>query len=181
MILADFEIRALCEPGGEALLRDSAPGMVTPFDPALLNPSSLDLLLGETLLIESAESPELVPFPIADCTKENPYLLKPGQFVLAETRETFYLPDRIAGQFVLKSSRAREGLEHLMAGYCDPGWSGSRLTLELVNSRQLHPIPLYPGLKIGQMVFHQMAQVPLRTYKVTGRYNGDQGVTASKG
>ena len=170
MILADWQITARCNGG-----------MVTPFDPELVNPASLDVRLGPTLLIESAEGLELVPYPLAGHTEENPYLLKPGQFVLACTVETFQLPDDIAAQFMLKSSRARSGLEHLMAGYCDPGWHGSVLTLELHNSRQLHSVALWPGMKIGQMVFHQMAGIPQRSYAVTGRYNGDATVQGSRG
>ena len=170
MILSDWQITARCHGG-----------MVTPFDPELVNPASLDVRLGPTLLIESAEGLELVPYPLAGHTEENPYLLKPGQFVLAQTVETFHLPDDIAAQFMLKSSRARSGLEHLMAGYCDPGWHGSVLTLELHNSRQLHPVALWPGMKIGQMVFHQMAATPQRSYAVTGRYNGDATVQGSRG
>ena len=87
----------------------------------------------------------------------------------------------MAAQFVLKSSRAREGLEHLLAGFCDPSWHGSRLTLELSNARRHHSVPIWPGMKIGQMVFHLITGTPERTYAVTGRYNGDLGVTASKG
>ena len=170
MILPDWQITARCNGG-----------MVTPFDPALVNPASLDVRLGDTLLIESAEGLELVPYPLHQHTQENPYLPKPGQFVLACTVETFHLPDDIAAQFMLKSSRARSGLEHLMAGYCDPGWHGSVLTLELHNSRQLHPVALWPGMKIGQMVFHQMAGIPQRSYAVTGRYNGDATVQGSRG
>ena len=82
---------------------------------------------------------------------------------------------------MLKSSRAREGLEHLMAGYCDPGWHGSVLTLELHNSRQLWPVGLWPGMKIGQIVFHLMAERPVASYAQTGRYNGDSAVQASRG
>ena len=169
MILADWQITARCNGG-----------MVSPFDPALVNPASLDVRLGDTLLIESAEGLELVPYPLAGHTEKNPYLLKPGQFVLACTVETFNLPDDIAAQFMLKSSRAREGIEHLMAGYADPGFNGV-MTLELVNSRQLHPVALWPGMKIGQMVFHQMAGIPQRSYAVTGRYNGSPTVQGSLG
>jgi dCTP deaminase len=82
---------------------------------------------------------------------------------------------------VLKSSRAREGLQHLFAGWCDPGWNGSRLTLELKNVRQLHWIGIYPGLKIGQMKFMKMDSTPLASYAETGRYNGDQTVKGSRG
>jgi dCTP deaminase len=169
-ILADWQIAARCMGG-----------MVSPFDPALVNPASLDVRLGDTLLIESACSPELVPYPLGDHSEANPYLMVPGQFVLAATVETFNLPDDIAAQFMLKSSRARSGLEHLMAGYCDPGWHGSVLTLELHNSRQLHPVALWPGMRIGQMVFHQMAGAPHRSYAVTGRYNGHATVQPSLG
>lgn len=170
MILADHEIHARCEAG-----------MVAPFDPALVNPASLDVRLGNRILIESAVSPELVPLSLADHSEAEPFLLLPGQFVLAQTLETFSLPEDIAAQFVLKSSRAREGLEHLLAGYCDPGWHGSVLTLELHNSRQLHSIPLWPGKRIGQMVFHRMSQPPERSYAAVGRYNRDAAVTGSRG
>jgi dCTP deaminase len=156
-------------------------GMIQPFNEEQLNPASYDLLLGDELLIESAEGPELRPYPLASHSEERPYLLVPGQFVLASTRETFALPDFVAARFVLKSSRAREGLQHLLAGWCDPGWHGSRLTLELKNVRQLQPIRLWPGMKIGQMVFHQMAAAPDRSYAVTGRYNGHTGVHGSLG
>lgn len=169
-ILSDYQITARCHGG-----------MVSPFDPELVNPASLDVRLGDTLLIESAASSALVPYPLHLHTEIEPYLLRPGQFVLTCTVETFNLPDDIAAQFMLKSSRAREGLEHLMAGYCDPGWYGSKLTMELHNSRQLHPVKLWPGMKIGQMVFHQMAATPQRSYAVTGRYCGDTTVQSSKG
>jgi len=169
VILSDWQITARCNGG-----------MVSPFDPALVNPASLDVRLGHTLLIESAEGLELVPYPLHQHTQENPYLLKPGQFVLAHTIEAFHLPDDIAAQFMLKSSRAREGIEHLMAGYADPGFDGC-MTLELVNSRQLHPVALWPGMKIGQMVFHRMAATPQRSYAVTGRYNGHSSVMGSLG
>jgi len=170
MILADFQIRALCEAG-----------MVTPFDPTLLNPASLDLRLGDNILIESAEGPTLVPCSIAGHTPQNPYRLVPGAFCLAETQEMFNLPNCIAAQFVLKSSRAREGIQHLLAGFADPGWHGSRLTLEIKNVRQLHWVGIWPGLKIGQMKFMKMDSTPLASYAQTGRYNGDATVTASRG
>jgi dCTP deaminase len=172
MILSDREITEWCQHD---------PPLVTPFDPSLVNPASIDVRLGDLLLIESAQSRVLVPYPLSGHTEEDPYLLKPGQFCLAQTVETFNIPDSIAAQFMLKSSRAREGLEHLMAGYCDPGWHGSVLTLELHNSRQLWPQLLWPGMKIGQVLFHVMSEVPQRCYATTGRYNGDTTVQASKG
>jgi dCTP deaminase len=170
-VLADWQIRARCEGSN----------MVYPFNPDLVNPASLDVRLGRHIRIESAESRELVLFDLEDFTQADPYLMRPGQFLLAETMETFNLPSDIAVQFMLKSSRAREGLEHLMAGYCDPGWHGSKLTMELHNSRQLQPVSIWPGMKIGQMVFHKMDQQPMRSYALTGRYNMQPIVTESLG
>ena len=169
-VLCDWEIKARCL-GSQ---------MVTPFEPELLNPASLDVRLGSNLMIEVMDSPSLYMIDISSRTADQPYLLLPGEFCLAETVEEFCLPDDISAQFVLKSSRAREGLNHLLAGWCDPGWHGSKLTLEFKNGRKHHPIGLYPGMKVGQMVFHLMSNVPSLSYREVGHYNNDKTVMASK-
>ena len=169
MILPDIEILSLVR-------RD----LVTPFDPELVNPASLDVRLGENLWVELPTTTSLVPYSIAGYTKEKPFALQPHEFVLAETLEEFRLPDCIAGQLALKSSRAREGIEHLLAGYIDPGYCG-RLTLELQNARMMHPVALWPGMRIAQIVFHRMSMLPAKAYSQTGRYQGDKAVQGSKG
>jgi dCTP deaminase len=171
LLLADHQIRELC----------LTHGMVVPYNEELLNPASLDVTLGTTLLVEVEHTPELQILHIDKYTKEKPFWLAPQEFVLAETVEVFHLPDDVCAQFILKSSRGREGISHALCGYCDAGWHGSRLTLELHSLRSMHSIPLYPGLKIGQLVFYRMDEAPERTYAVTGRYNLDTKVTASKG
>jgi len=168
-VLCDHEIRALCD----------SHQMVWPFVPELLNPASLDLRLGGRLMIEVSDRRELIEIDISDRTEEDPYYLAPSEFVLAETIETFNLPDDISAQFVLKSSRARAGFNHLLAGWCDPGWHGSKLTLELKNERRYHGLHLYPNLKIGQMVFHRMSNVPDISYAVVGNYNNHLRVMPS--
>jgi len=165
-VLADWEIRSFCE----------ASQMVTPFDEKLLNPASLDLRLGPNLMIEVRDQPELMRIDISTRTKDDPYLLLPGEVCLAETVEQFNLPESISAQFVLKSSRARDFYGHMLAGWADPGWHGSKLTLELKNERRYHPLPLYPNLKIGQMVFFRMSAVPLKSYALTGHYNNHDTV-----
>ena len=169
MILPDHQIHALCEQG-----------MVSPYDRDLCNPCSLDVRLGSTLLIESAQSPELVRYPLEGHTQDRPYWMSPGQFVLSGTLEYVRIPETICAQFALKSSRAREGIEHLLAGWIDSGFWGV-ITIELHNSRQLHPVALWPGMRIGQLVFSRLASTPARSYAVTGRYHQAQGVEASKG
>ncbi len=146
-VLADFQIRALCETG-----------MVTPFDPALVNPASLDLRLGSNILIESAEGPGLIPLSIADYTADDPYRLVPGQFVCAGTLEAVNLPLNLAAQFV---PNANPGLQHLQAGYCQPGSRASSLNFGLKNARQLHWVGIWPGMRIGQLQFLTMDARPL--------------------
>jgi dCTP deaminase len=170
MILCDSQIKKL-----------AMDGMVQPYEESLVNPASIDVRLGPRLLIEVEYTREMQPLEIVHHVQQDPYWMAPGQFLLAETIETFNLPADVAAQFMLKSSRAREGLEHLLAGYCDPGWHGSRLTMELHNSRQLHSVPIWHGMKIGQMVFHRMSETPAMDYSKTGRYNNHKCVTASLG
>ena len=170
MILSDVEIREICEAGA-----------ITPFDPSLVNSASLDVRLGHELLIESAESHEFKPYPLCGHTADDPYPLRPGQFVLAPTIEVFNLPISCAAEFRLKSSRAREGLDNALAMWIDPGFSNSVLTMELRNNRQLHSISLFPGMRIGQIVFHRMSDLPAIPYNINGRYNNDLAVTQSKG
>ncbi len=158
-VLCDWEIRTLCNGGGA----------VSPFSMEFINPASIDVRLGKNLMIETPHEADLELIDISEYTKENPYLLHPGEFVLAETVEKFRIPDRISAQFVLKSSRAREGYQHLLAGWIDPGYRG-RLTLEIKNIRRYHAIPLYTGMRIGQIVFHHMSQVPVKSYAETGHY-----------
>lgn len=161
-VLSDWQIRGYCESSQ----------MVWPFSLDLLNPASLDVRLGSNIMIEVADQKELVRMDISERNEKDPYLLTPGEFCLAETLEMFNLPDSISAQFVLKSSRARSGLNHLLAGWCDPGWNGSKLTLELKNERRFHDIALYPNLKIGQMIFHKMDEIPVNSYRAVGHYNG---------
>lgn len=170
MILSDTEIQDLI----------ATQGMVQDHDPELINPASLDLRLGNLIMLESVQNHQMIPLEISRYTPEHPYQLVPGQFVLAQTIETFNMPEDVAGLFFLKSSRAREGYENLHAGYADPGWHGSTLTLELKNARQLQSLPIWPGLKIGQMVFFRMSQRPAISYAITGNYNNDRLATASR-
>jgi len=170
MIWPDWKIEQACE---------AEQPLIWPFRKEQLNPASYDLALGDSIMIEVADTPKLQRLDISDRTKERPYLLEPNHWVLAETKEVFNLPNYLAAEFKLKSSRAREGYQHMLAGYCDPGWNGSKLTLELKNVRRFHPLPLYPDLLIGQMIFCQMLVSPLTSYAQTGHYNNHLQVMPS--
>jgi dCTP deaminase len=181
-VLADFEIAQYCN--------DPIIKLIEPFDPDLINPNSIDLTIGVKLLEENTpccildeywrEHPDWRKVDLSQYTIENPYRMQPGQFVLVETAETFNIPEFLCGEFRLKSSRAREGWDNALAVWLDSGWHGSKLTLELKNNRQHKPLPLYPGLRIGQAIFFRNTP-PKRHYGETGRYNNDQTVMSSKG
>jgi dCTP deaminase len=171
VLLPDHEIRRLCKQQQ----------MVSPYNEELLNPASIDVTLGGYIMVEVPETPELQRVCIEGYTQAEPYMVEPGAFFLAETREIFNLPDHVGAQFVLKSSRAREGFDHAEAGWCDPGWNGSRLTMELRNQRRWHQLPIWPDMKVGQLKFILVSGAPERSYALTGRYNGDLSVTISKG
>lgn len=115
-----------------------------------------------------------------DCT--DGFVLNPGEVCLAHSVEVFNLPRWLTAEYRLKSSQARCFLEHLHAGWCDPGWTGSKLTLEFVNLTKYHPLTLRAGMKIGQVTFTRHEEVPLeRSYTVRGQYNNLQSVAQSGG
>ncbi len=155
-----------------------------------VNSSSLDITLGRDIFAERHydEFLETWPKPIslrsrtplAVEKKEGRAILYPGEFVLASSKEVFRLPNTISAEYKLKSSMARIALEHLNAGWCDAGWNGSVLTLELKNMTRYHKILIQEGDLIGQIVFFRHTEVPAdKSYATRGRYNGDltaQGV-----
>ncbi|MFA5920179.1 MAG: hypothetical protein WC856_02660 [Methylococcaceae bacterium] len=110
------------------------------------------------------------------------YILRPDEFILGSTNEVFNLPDNISCEYKLKSTQARNAMDHLNAGWADAGWHGSRLTLELKNVSRYHRLILRPNMPIGQMVFFEHEPVPKHaSYAVKGQYNNQKCVTESKG
>jgi dCTP deaminase len=154
----------------------------------LVNAASLDIQLGNTVMIEHDFANPIIDLrdrkPLAMRTALIPaegYMLRPGEFILAHSLEVFNLPDDISAQYHLKSSMGRIGLDHCLAGWCDAGWHGSVLTLELKNVSRFHTVRLFAGDLIGQMVFHRHELVPRHaSYAAKGRYNGDLTVKGMK-
>ena len=111
-----------------------------------------------------------------------PFILHPGEFVLASTYEVITLPDDIAGRLEGKSSLGRLGLlTHSTAGFIDPGFSG-HITLELSNVANL-PVKLFAGMKIGQLCLIKLsssAEHPYGSEKYGSRYQGQRGQTPSR-
>lgn len=154
-------------------------------DPALINPASLDIRLGEQVIMEGRDGGTLtVSLRDAKVTKEDGsiesglLMIHPGQFFLVETLEFIALPPDLACDLRLKSSRAREGYNHSLAFWIDPGWEG-RLTMEIQNITQHRPLPLRFGMRFAQLIFYMLNEPAERPY--AGRYKGAESVQSSRG
>ena len=157
-ILNDRLIRQWAEAGG-----------LTPFDPACVNPASVDLRWSGRWRYSTEAGWSDV------CEIESyAYLSLPrGGLYLLDTIEVVTIPTHLCGYLYLKSSIGRQGLEHLHAGFFDPGFTGTA-TLEIVNTAPW-PVTITRGQRLVQLVLEQMAEPPLVPYTQTGRYNGQRG------
>lgn len=181
MLLSDRDIKVEISSGRVA---------VEPFDPAMIQPSSVDVRLDKFFRVfenhryevidPATEQPELTREIVAE--DGEPFILHPGEFVLASTYEVITLPDDIAGRLEGKSSLGRLGLlTHSTAGFIDPGFSG-HITLELSNVANL-PVKLYPGMKIGQLCLIKLtssSEHPYGSAIYSSRYQGQRGPTPSR-
>jgi dCTP deaminase len=163
---------------------------VSPYDPVMLQPSSIDVRLDRffrvfdntryTHIDPALQQDELTS--LVEQEGEDPFVLHPGEFVLGSTFEMVTLPDDLAGRLEGKSSLGRLGLlTHSTAGFIDPGFSG-HITLELSNVANL-PITLWPGMKIGQLCLFRLsssAEHPYGSERAGSRYQGQRGPTPSR-
>jgi dCTP deaminase len=180
VVLSDRTIRRLL---GEGRIE------IDPYDPALLQPSSVDVRVDRYFRVFRNSR-----YPFIDVKQEQEgmtelveigdeaFILHPGEFVLGSTLERVKLPDDLVARLEGKSSLGRLGLLiHSTAGFIDPGWDG-HVTLELSNVANL-PVTIYPGMKIGQISFVQLtepAETPYGTGEIGSKYQGQRGPTPSR-
>lgn len=181
------------------LLELQASGVIENSKPEHVNSSSIDITLGKIIHVEMPhpEAKSRIVWEVdPSASPDNPYcrvrtdriemdekgyVMAPHEIILAQSVQVFNLPNHISAEYKLKSSMARNFLEHLTAGWCDAGWNGSVLTLELCNMSRFHNIRLRPGMKIGQMVFFRHTPVPDdASYAARGQYNKDTEATPAK-
>ncbi|MER8099453.1 dCTP deaminase [Kitasatospora sp. NPDC059811] len=181
MLLSDKDIRTEIDLGRV---------VVDPFDPAMIQPSSIDVRLDRFFRVfenhryphidPSEEQPDLTR--LVEPEGDDAFILHPGEFVLASTYEVISLPDDVASRLEGKSSLGRLGLlTHSTAGFIDPGFNG-HVTLELSNVATL-PIKLYPGMKIGQLCLFRLSspsEHPYGSERYGSRYQGQRGPTPSR-
>ena len=183
MVLSDRSIR-------EEIKRGRI--VIDPLGDGCIQPSSVDLRLAPLFRVFRVG---ILPRPYLDVAQpmegftelvevaeDEPFIIQPGEFVLAATVETITLPDDIVARVDGKSSLGRLGLLiHATAGFVDPGWTG-KLTLELSNVAKM-PIAVRPGMRICQISFLRLSTPAERLYGSPGlgsKYQGQTEPTASR-
>ena len=181
-VLSDGTIRRLVEAGRV---------VIDPWDPSLVQPASVDLRLGDSFRVfhnHKVAAIDLRDGPPGNLTeevvvtREEGFVIHPGEFCLGRTEEWVELPDDVVARIEGKSSLGRLGLVvHATAGFCDPGWKGT-LTLELANFNSV-PIILRPGLPIAQLSFMALdrpAERPYGSAELGSHYQGQLAATESR-
>ena len=181
MILSDVSLRKAIASGRIG---------IDPFDEAMIQPSSIDVRVDSLFQVFRNHTAGVIDVKkdmrflteSVEIPPDGVFMLHPGEFVLASTRERITMPDDLVARVDGKSSLGRLGLIiHQTAGWVDAGWDG-HITLELANVASL-PITIYPGMKIGQLSFMEMTTPAERPYGKGARgskYQGQRGPTPSR-
>lgn len=146
-------------------LRERLPEIVTPYDPACVQPASYDIHLGH--------APPRRPVG----GRELPWALYDSNLVLATTLERVSIPLDLTCALEGVSTLARRGLIiHATAGWVDPGFRGE-ITLELSLLPGCGALSLKPGMRIGQLVFYTLHGT---ADPYSGRYQNQEGPTLAR-
>jgi len=151
-------------------------------DDSQISQNSVDLSLGEYIFLDG--STHFCPQAYKDLGtkikakngktyfkiklyKDTSFGLYPGMFVLAYSHEWFGTKPNtnLAWQFLLKSTAARNGLDHNLAGFVETGYF-SPLCFELYSHT---PVELKYGDLIGQAVLHTTTDKSV-DYSLKGSY-----------
>ncbi|MFN8557144.1 MAG: dCTP deaminase [Dehalococcoidia bacterium] len=183
MVLSDRDIRAALAAGRIRIM--------PAIDEAVqLGPCSVDLRLGPIFKVFDYSR---VPYvdtrtPMPDemmrevvVEGEGPFVLHPGEMVLASTLESLELPDDMLARLEGRSSLARLGIiVHGTAGVFEPGWRG-KAVLELSNLSRV-PVALYPTMRICSFTFEPLSSPSENPYwkRAASKYVGQAGAEASR-
>jgi dCTP deaminase len=180
-VLSDGTIRRLVDEGRI---------QIDPWDPAMVQPASVDIRLGNSFRVFHNHRAAAIDLrdPPTNLTEAvtidegDAFVIHPGEFVLGRTLEQVKLPDDIVSRIEGKSSIGRIGLiVHATAGFIDPGFEGT-LTLEITNLTRI-PIKLTVGLPIAQLSFMALDRAAERPYghpDLGSHYQGQVEATASR-
>ncbi len=184
MILSDRDIKARLEKGD--IIIEPIQDMKLQ-----LQPASVDLRLASEFVVYHLPDQPCIDPREKDTVEKytnkvnieegKPFILHPGEFALGSTIERVRVPPDLVARVEGRSSIGRLAVVvHATAGFIDPGFDG-RITLELSNLGRV-AVMLYPGMRISQVVFHQMTSPAERPYGAErgSKYVGQDGALASR-
>lgn len=142
MILVDSQIKQLIAQG--KLIKDE-------YKVENVNSISYDLTIDKVLISKDRENNKEI----------NSFSLKPGQFVYIKTKETLCIPDNILGRIAQKNSIMRMGL--VVDG---PHYQPGHITKSFLRIQNIspHKITIKNGLRVAQIIFEELTEVPYITY-----------------
>jgi dCTP deaminase len=164
MILSDRDIKQYLQEGKIK---------IEPLDiDKQIQPSGVDLRLGNSFKVFRNMS---IPFidtkaPVEGYTEtieiedDKPFIIHPGEFVLAATKEYIKLPNDLAAMVDGRSSLGRLGISiHTTSSGINPGWEGF-FTLEIINLGKI-PVALYPNMRICKISFVKLTSEAEKPYQ----------------
>src|SRR3989344_3713390 len=184
MVLSDRDIKSALQTGRINI--SPKPDLATQ-----LGSCSIDLRLGNTFRVFEHSRHAYIDPSKKDYSNEitreiqvkdgEPFIMQPGDFVLAATLERVTISPKLLGRLEGRSSLGRLGIVvHSTASVFDPGWDGNPV-LELGNLGRI-AVALYPGMRICAMTFEELsspAETPY-TNKKFAKYKFQSAPTESR-
>ena len=155
---------------------------VSPFSELWVRSSGITMHLGAELLkprggyVVDVTKSEPPPYDLITITRDKPYLLQPGEFLLGHTYQSVTVGPSLGFMIEGRSTLARVGLTIVQtAMMVYPGHSDRPVTLELANHGP-NPILLYPKMKIARVVLFELKSPSSLRYDDSGKYREQQSV-----
>lgn len=160
---------------------------ISPIQVENIQPASVDLTLDEDIEVPEGDIRITPPYPTKDeirkyfrSSKITPdRVLRPGQFIIGQIRETIKLSDRLVGNIQNRNSLIRLGINIGLSTFINPGYKG-KLPIAIQNIGSFD-VTLTPGMRICQLVLFDTSGV-LNDYskKEDSKYHAEKMITLSK-
>ena len=157
---------------------------IDPFIYSNIQPSSIDLILDNKIKVpQSDKCITAIDENMEQYFEEkilNDYILKPGDFILGQIKETIGLSNKLTGQIHNRNSLIRQGINVGLSSYINPGYQG-QLTIAIQNVGKFS-VEIYPGMRICQLVVQDVEPDSETDYskRNDAKYGGESGVSVSK-
>lgn len=166
MVLTDKEIRKLCEESN----------LILPFSEDNLQSESYDLTIENTITtfkkelkcIDITNQKDIDDMYEEKTMDSNGYILSPKEYVLVHVNEKITLPNNTTAHIRPRTRFTRLGLI-VSDQHCNSTYEG-KLKLGIFNATD-YAMRIIPGVKIAQIVFEELSQIPSEHKQYTNKNN----------